>query len=427
MPAKLQVMNILLIGSGGREHAFAKAFSASPSCDALYIAPGNAGTALEGTNVDLNIADHPAVEAFCHAKNIDLVVVGPEQPLVDGIADFLESKNIPVLGPKKDGAQLEGSKDFSKKFMQKYGIPTAAYRSFDQNNLNEAIEYVAGHTLPVVVKASGLAAGKGVLICENHQEAKSAVNDMLSGSSFGESGSTIVVEEFLKGIEVSVFVLTDGKNYKILPEAKDYKRIGEGDMGLNTGGMGAVSPVPFANDAFMRKVEKKVIRPTMEGLAKEGIMYKGFIFIGLMKVGDEPFVIEYNARMGDPETEVVFPRIKTDLVNLCYAGANGTLDQLDLETNPQTAVTIMLVSAGYPDKYEKGKLITGIDAALGSIIYQAGTRREGEKTLSNGGRVIAITSLGNDIQDALNKSYKNAEIIDFEGKNYRKDIGLDLL
>ncbi|MCB9231643.1 MAG: phosphoribosylamine--glycine ligase [Bacteroidia bacterium] len=420
-------MKILLLGSGGREHAFAKYLSASPSCEVLFIAPGNAGTAAEGQNVSLNVSDHPAVEAFCRQEKIDLVVVGPEQPLVEGIADYLEARGIPVLGPNLLGAQLEGSKEFSKRFMQKYGIPTAAYRSFTRDQKDAALAYVAAHSLPVVVKASGLAAGKGVLICETHAEALKGVEEMLSGASFGESGETIVVEEFLQGIELSVFVLTDGKSYQVLPEAKDYKRIGEGDTGLNTGGMGAVSPVPFATSDFMDKVSRKIIQPTLAGLQAEGIEYKGFIFIGLMKVGEEPFVIEYNARMGDPETEAVLPRIQSDLAKLCFSAAKGMLHQEVIEISDLTAVTVMLVSGGYPGDYEKGKEISGLDLVQNSIIFHAGTKLSDGKVVTNGGRVIALTSLADGLEEAMQKSFESAEMVQFAGKYYRRDIGQDLL
>ena len=420
-------MNILLIGSGGREHAIAWKISQSDRCDSLYIAPGNAGTAQVGTNVPLKGSDFEGIEAFCKENHVEMIVVGPEQPLVDGIADHFEGSGIGVIGPKKEGAILEGSKDFSKRFMQKYGIPTAGYRSFTTEQLSEAEAYVAAHSLPVVVKASGLAAGKGVLICENHEEAQQAVREMLSGSSFGDAGTTVVIEEFLTGIEISVFVLTDGKDYKVLPSAKDYKRIGEGDTGLNTGGMGAVSPVPFADETFMQKVTHRIIQPTLTGLNAEGIDYKGFIFIGLMNMGGDPYVIEYNVRMGDPETEVVFPLIESDVVDLFEGVANCDLKDRTMTTRDQTCITVFLVSGGYPGKYEKGKPMSGLNAVEGTTLFHAGTKVKDGQVVTNGGRVIALTSFGDSIQDALEASYRNAEIVNFDGKYYRKDIGQDLL
>ncbi len=420
-------MNILLIGSGGREHAIARSIAASPRLGHLYIAPGNAGTASLGTNVALNPLDFVAVSDFVATHQIELVVIGPEAPLAAGLADVLRTAKTPVVGPGTAGSILEASKDWSKGFMQRHGIPTAGYQSFNQDQLADAQAYVATHTLPVVVKASGLAAGKGVLICESHAEAQKAVADMLTGSSFGESGKTIVIEEFLTGIEMSVFVLTDGKSYKVLPEAKDYKRIGEGDTGLNTGGMGAVSPLPFVDEALMQKVEAQIIQPTLKGLKAEDIAFNGFIFLGLMITDGQPNVIEYNVRMGDPETEVVFPRIQSDMVDLLEATAKGTLDTITLTTDPRTCVTVMLVSGGYPGKYEKGKVITGTQEVEDSIVFHAGTKMDGEQLKTNGGRVIAITSFGDNIQEALNTSYQNAETINFEGKYYRKDIGQDLM
>lgn len=420
-------MNILLIGSGGREHAIARSLAASPRLKSLFIAPGNAGTARLGTNVNLNPLDLEAVAAFVSENSVDLVVVGPEAPLDAGLADHLRANGTPVVGPGKAGAILEASKDWSKRFMQRHGIPTAGYRSFHEDQLEEAKAYVGQHSLPVVVKASGLAAGKGVLICESNDDAVKAVEDMLAGASFGESGKTIVVEEFLRGIEVSIFVLTDGKDYKILPEAKDYKRIGEGDTGLNTGGMGAASPVPFVNDAFIKQVEQQIVKPTLKGLSEEGIPFQGFIFLGLMVTDNGPSVIEYNVRMGDPETEVVFPRIKSDVVDLMEATAKGTLGQVDYEADPRACVTVMLVSGGYPGKYEKGKQITGEDKVNDSIVFHAGTKTDGDQLLTNGGRVIAVTSFGKDLEEALTTSYNNADLIEFEGKYFRRDIGQDLL
>ncbi|TAE49841.1 MAG: phosphoribosylamine--glycine ligase [Bacteroidetes bacterium] len=419
-------MNLLLIGSGGREHALAWKLSQSPRCDTLFIAPGNPGTAQCGTNVSLDPLDFPAVHRFVLEHQVDMVVVGPEQPLVEGMADYLGERGVPVIGPRKAGALLEGSKSFSKAFMEKYGIPSARYASFSEGQLAEALAYVAEHPLPVVVKASGLAAGKGVLICETHSEAAEAVSEMLSGKAFGDAGRTVVIEQFLKGIEISVFVLTDGKDYVILPSAKDYKRIGEGDTGLNTGGMGAVSPVPFADAAFMQRVEKTVVQPTVHGLMSEGIHYQGFIFIGLMVEGDIPWVLEYNVRMGDPETEVVIPRLKNDLVELFEATVNGQLGEVAVETDPRTCVTVMLVSGGYPGSYAKGKEMQLPDPA-GSMLFHAGTRKDAERLLSDGGRVLAISSFGENIGEAVSQSLELAEKVQFEGKYYRKDIGQDLI
>lgn len=420
-------MKILILGSGGREHAFAWKIAQSPRCEKLYIAAGNAGTAQLGTNVAINPTDFPAVETFAREHAIDMILVGPELPLVEGVADYFEDKGIPVIGPKTDGAQLEGSKAFSKTFMQKYGIPTAAYASFDSEQKEEALAYLESHALPIVVKASGLAAGKGVLICESREHAREVVEEMLSGKAFGEAGQTVVIEEFLTGIEISIFVLTDGKSYKLLPSAKDYKRIGEGDTGLNTGGMGAVSPVPFADKAFVKKVEEEIVKATMEGLQAEGIDYKGFIFIGLMVKEGIPYVLEYNVRMGDPETEVVLPRLQADLIDLFEGVAEGNLADKAFEIDPRTCATVMLVSGGYPGAYEKGKLMEGFDQTEDSILFHAGTKEEAGKVLTNGGRVLAISSFGDTIEEAVGKSLKNAEKIRFEGKNYRKDIGKDLM
>jgi len=421
---------ILLLGSGGREHAIAWKLARSKRCAQLYIGPGNAGTSACGQNVPLNPLDFDAVGKFCLDNQITMLVVGPEEPLVRGIWDYFQEhenlKNIPVIGPSKAGAALEGSKAWSKKFMQRHHIPTAVYREFTEKNVGEGLAYLKSHSLPVVLKADGLAAGKGVVICENHALAEKEMQDMLGGK-FGSAGHRVVVEAFLSGIEFSVFVLTDGKTYKILPEAKDYKRIGEGDTGPNTGGMGAVSPVPFVDDLMWQKVEERVIRPTIKGLRKEKIPYKGFIFFGLINVGGEPYVIEYNCRMGDPETEVVMPRLKNDLVTLFDNCAKGTLGRVKIKTDQRAATTIFLVSGGYPGDYEKGKSISGLDKVKGSLAFHAGTLSKGNNVVTNGGRVIAITSYGKDIPAALRKSKRNAKAVQFEGKYYRKDIGKDLL
>ena len=422
---------ILLLGSGGREHAFAWKLSRSPRCAKLFIGPGNAGTAKYGENVPLSPLDFPAIEKFVLDNQVDMVVVGPEEPLVRGIWDYFQEKEslkgIPVIGPSKAGAMLEGSKAWSKKFMERHNIPTAAYREFTGETLNEGLEYLKNHALPIVLKADGLAAGKGVVICGNHADAAQEFRDMLGGK-FGTSGHRVVVEEFLSGIEFSVFVLSDGKNYKILPEAKDYKRIGEGDTGPNTGGMGAISPVPFVDEAMWQKVEERVIKPTVNGLRKEKIVYKGFIFIGFIRVKGEPYVIEYNCRMGDPETEVVLPRLKNDLVTLFENCAKGTLGRVKIRADRRTASTIMLVSGGYPGDYEKGKVISGLDKVKGSMVFHAGTTTNAKgEVVTAGGRVIALTSFGKDIPSAVRKSKRNAKVITFEGKNYRKDIGEDLL
>ncbi|MDQ3192835.1 MAG: phosphoribosylamine--glycine ligase [Bacteroidota bacterium] len=424
-------MKVLILGSGGREHAFARQIAASEKCEKLYIAPGNAGTAEFGHNVALSITDFDAIKKFVTDFNITMVVVGPEDPLVNGITDYFlvneELKNIPVIGPGRDGAKLEGSKDFAKQFMQRHNIPTAGYKSFNLLNIQAGYSYLETLKPPYVLKADGLAAGKGVVILDDLQQAKEELKAMLEDAKFGEASRKVVIEEFLKGIELSVFVLTDGNSYKILPEAKDYKRIGDNDTGLNTGGMGAVSPVPFAGKEFMDAVEKRIIIPTIEGLKQDGITYKGFIFIGIIKVDDNPYVIEYNVRMGDPETEVVLPRIKTDFLDLLSAVAMETLDKQELIIDDRTATTVVLVSGGYPEEYEKGKIISGLKDISESFVYHAGTKEIEGDILSNGGRVVVITSLGANIKDALELSYKNAEIINYDGKYYRKDIGKDLM
>jgi phosphoribosylamine--glycine ligase len=423
-------MNILLIGSGGRECAFAWKLSQSENCENLFIAPGNAGTANYGKNVNINPNDFEAVKALALKEKIDLLVVGPEEPLVLGIHDFFAADealaHIPVIGPKKEGAILEGSKDFSKQFMERHRIPTAKSKSFTNENLQEGLAYLAQHSLPIVLKADGLAAGKGVLIIDNHQEAQDELRLMLDGK-FGKAGSTVVIEEFLTGIELSVFILTDGKNYVVLPEAKDYKRIGQGDTGLNTGGMGSVSPVPFADQEFLNKIEERIIKPTVNGLASEGIDYTGFIFFGLIKVGNEPYVIEYNARMGDPETESVMLRIENDLLELFMACASKTLGDYQIKISDKNAATVMIVAGGYPGDYEKGKVITGLDNIRDSFAFHAGTISEGGLVKTNGGRVLAISSLKDSQFEALQCATADAARIYFDGKYFREDIGFDLI
>ncbi|MDH7446385.1 phosphoribosylamine--glycine ligase [Aquimarina sp. 2201CG14-23] len=423
-------MNILVLGSGGREHTFTYKIAQSNLCNKLFVAPGNAGTAKIATNVSISVTDFVAIKDFVLNKNIEMVVVGPEDPLVQGIADFfandIDLKNVAVIGPSKEGARLEGSKEYAKEFLFRHNIPTAAYQSFTANTVNEGKEFLTTLNPPYVLKADGLAAGKGVLILQDIEEAKTELENMLTNKKFGTASEKVVIEEFLDGIELSVFVLTDGKNYVTLPTAKDYKRIGEGDTGLNTGGMGAISPVPFADEAFMNKIEKQIIKPTVEGLSKEKIDYKGFIFIGLIKVGDDPKVIEYNVRMGDPETEAVLPRVKTDLVSLFTHVSNQTLDQVEVEIDPRSATTVMAVSGGYPEAYEKGKEITGIDQISDSLVFHAGTKLDGNKVITNGGRVIAVTSFDYDFRVALKKSYGNIEKLNFDNIYYRKDLGFDL-
>jgi phosphoribosylamine--glycine ligase len=424
-------LNILLLGSGGREHAFARSLSKSPLCKQLFIAPGNAGTKMHGTNVNVSPTDFSGLKELVIRENIGLVVVGPEDPLVKGIRDFFEAdadlKSVPVIGPSQAGAQLEGSKDFAKAFMQRQGIPTAAYQTFTYARETEGHAFLESLRPPYVLKADGLAAGKGVLILDDLAEAKKELSEILGKGKFGEAGNKVVVEEFLHGIEVSVFVLTDGSNYIILPEAKDYKRIGEGDKGLNTGGMGAVSPVAFADAAFMKKVEDRIVKPSIAGLAKENIAYRGFLFIGLMNVAGDPYVIEYNCRMGDPETEAVLPRITTDFIELMLATAEGRLDEVRLETDQRTAVTVVMVSGGYPGSYDKGFTIRHLEKAGETLVFHAGTALSGDEVVTSGGRVLALTSLGNTLEEARSKSYAAAKAIDFDYAYYRNDIGLDLL
>ena len=423
-------MNILILGSGGRECAIAWKLAQSAKCGDLFIAPGNAGTLDFGTNLELNPNDFDVLKEAVLKHQIEMVIVGPEDPLVNGIHDyFLEDadlKNIPVIGPQKFAAQLEGSKEFAKEFMYRHNIPTARYKSFTLENLQEGFEFLDTLNAPYVLKADGLAAGKGVLILDDLQEAKKELEEMLGQQKFGAASSKVVIEEFLDGIEMSSFVLTDSENYVILPNAKDYKRIGEGDKGLNTGGMGAISPVPFADDEFLSKVEKKVIIPTIEGLKKDKISYVGFIFIGLIRVNNEPYVIEYNVRMGDPETEVVIPRIKSDLVDLFEATAHKNLDNFNLDIDPRSATTVMMVSGGYPEAYGKGMEITGLEKVSDSVVFHAGTKLSGDKVITSGGRVLAVTSYGEDFKRALEQSYKNIGQIHFDKMNFRTDIGFDL-
>ncbi|WP_282037531.1 phosphoribosylamine--glycine ligase [Saccharicrinis aurantiacus] len=422
-------MNVLLLGSGGREHTIAWKLSQSPKLTKLFIAPGNAGTDALGTNIEINPNDFEAVKKAAIENKIDMLVVGPEEPLVRGVSDFFandsELSSIPVIGPSKAGAQLEGSKDFSKEFMERHNIPTAKYKTVTAENLEEGLSFLDTMKAPYVLKADGLAAGKGVLIISDLDQAKADLKTMLDGQ-FGDASKKVVIEEFLDGIECSVFVLTDGSSYVVLPEAKDYKRIGEGDAGLNTGGMGAISPVPFADEVFMKKVHDRIIEPTVNGLAKDNLPYKGFIFIGLIKVDNEPLVIEYNVRMGDPETEVVMPRVKSDLLDLFEATAAGTLNEKSIEVDEQTVTTVMMVAGGYPEAYEKGKEITNLDQVADGMAFHAGTKLVDGKVLSNGGRVIAMSAYGANMQEALAKSYKNANAVSFEDNYFRTDIGFDL-
>ncbi|SNQ44115.1 phosphoribosylamine--glycine ligase [Cellulophaga lytica] len=423
-------MNILILGSGGREHTIAWKLNQSKKLSKLFVAPGNAGTAAIAKNIPIGVNDFQAIKEVVITEQIHMVVVGPEDPLVNGVHDFflndIDLKNIPVIGPQKAAATLEGSKDFAKEFMMRHNIPTAAYKSFTADTLAEGQAFLETLKAPYVLKADGLAAGKGVLILQDLEEAKKELASMLVDSKFGDASTTVVIEEFLDGIELSVFVLTDGKNFKVLPTAKDYKRIGEGDTGLNTGGMGAISPVPFASEEFMSKIHSQIVKPTVEGLAKDNLPYKGFIFIGLIKVDNEPKVIEYNVRLGDPETEVVLPRLQNDLVEVFEAVGNQTLDAIDIKIDERTATTVMTVSGGYPEAYEKGKEITGLDAVDGSIVFHAGTKLDGNKVVTNGGRVMAVTSFGANFKEALAQSYKNVEKLHFDKINYRKDLGFDL-
>lgn len=423
-------MKILLLGSGGREHALAWKMLQSPLCDKLFVAPGNAGTAGIAVNVNMNPLDFESIKSFVLQEGVNMVVVGPEDPLVKGIYDYFKKdadlKDIPVIGPSKVGAQLEGSKEFAKQFLVKNNIPTAAYDSFTKETVEKGCDFLATLQPPYVLKADGLAAGKGVLIISNLAEAQDELRNMLVGEKFGQASTKVVIEEFLDGIELSCFVLTDGKSYKLLPTAKDYKRIGEGDTGLNTGGMGAVSPVPFADAEFMEKIETRVVKPTIEGLKNANIDYKGFVFIGLIKVGNDPFVIEYNVRMGDPETEVVIPRLKSDLVEVFNAVAAQELDKVNLEIDERAATTIMVVSGGYPEDYDKGMVISGLENVEGSIAFHAGTKLDNGNVVTSGGRVIAVTSYGNDFREAIKKSYQNIDKLSFDKMYFRKDIGFDL-
>ncbi|MGB5553079.1 MAG: phosphoribosylamine--glycine ligase [Flavobacteriaceae bacterium] len=423
-------MNVLILGAGGREHTLAWKLKQSAKLTQLFVAPGNAGTSSIATNIPIGVNDFFALKNSVLEHQIKMVVVGPEDPLVNGVHDFFLNDeslcDIPVIGPQKAAAALEGSKEFAKEFMLRHAIPTAAYQSFTAETLTHGYAFLETMKAPYVLKADGLAAGKGVLILNSLQEAKNELKTMLVGAKFGAASTTVVIEEFLAGIELSVFVLTDGKGYKVLPTAKDYKRIGEGDTGLNTGGMGAISPVPFADKLFMAKIHERIVKPTVEGLKMDNLPYKGFIFIGLIKVGDDPFVIEYNVRLGDPETEVVIPRIKNDLLDVFQAVANQTLDGVDLQIDDRTVTTVMMVSGGYPGDYEKGKEITGFENISESMVFHAGTKLKEGRVLTNGGRVLAVSSYGTDFREALKKSYKNIEKLHFDRMNYRTDIGFDL-
>jgi len=423
-------MRVLLLGSGGREHAIAWKLAKSSQLEHLFIAPGNAGTRLHGTNVPIQTTDFEAIKAFVLAESVNMVVVGPEDPLVKGIQDFFladpELKSVPVIGPSKEAAQLEGSKDFAKIFMMRHNIPTAKYATFTKDTLEKGYAFLENMKAPYVLKADGLAAGKGVLIINDLKEAKAELKAMLADAKFGDASSRVVIEQFLSGVECSVFVITDGDSYKILPEAKDYKRIGEGDQGLNTGGMGAVSPVPFVDKTFMDKIENQIIIPTVKGLKADGILYKGFIFFGLINVKGEPYVIEYNCRMGDPETEVVMPRLKSDLLDLLEGVATNTLSECDIQFEERSACTVMMVAGGYPEEYEKGKTITGLNGITESLVFHAGTASDGPVVLSNGGRVVAVTSYGKNLEIALERSYRSIDKISFDGAYYRKDIGFDV-
>ena len=423
-------MNILILGAGGREHTFAWKIAQSPLCNQLFVAPGNSGTSSIATNLNVSVINFEGIKKQVLAHDINMVVVGPEDPLVNGIYDFFlndpELHQVAVIGPQKAAAQLEGSKEFAKEFLWRHGIPTAAYESFTKDTLDKGYAFLESVNSPYVLKADGLAAGKGVLILTDINEAEQELKSMLVDSKFGAASTKVVIEEFLDGIELSCFVLTDGKNYKLLPTAKDYKRIGEGDTGLNTGGMGAISPVPFVDSVLLTKIENRIVKPTVDGLAKDNLPYKGFIFIGLIVVDNEPMVIEYNVRMGDPETEVVLPRLKTDLLEIFQAIDNECLNEIEIEIDPQTAVTVMLVSGGYPEAYEKEKEITGLESVKESIVFHAGATKADGKVITSGGRVLTVTSLGDDFRSALESSYKSIENIKFEAMNYRTDIGFDL-
>ena len=423
-------MNILILGSGGREHTFAWKIAQSPLCDSLYVAPGNSGTSKIAKNLEIKVTDFEAIKTSVLEHKIDMVIVGPEDPLVQGVHDFFlndsQLKHVAVIGPQKAAAKLEGSKEFAKEFLYRHNIPTAAYQSFNASNVEEGYAFLETLKPPYVLKADGLAAGKGVLILNDLKQAKIELKNMLVDAKFGDASSKVVIEEFLDGIELSCFVLTDGKHYKILPTAKDYKRIGEGDTGLNTGGMGAVSPVPFATQEFLNKIEERVVKPTINGLQKDNLPYKGFVFIGLIKVGDDPKVIEYNVRMGDPETEVVLPRLKTDLVEIFKAISEERLDEINLEIDERAATTVMLVSGGYPEAYEKGKEITGLKHVNDSLVFHAGATTKNDKIVTSGGRVMAVTSYGNTYKEAIKKSYQNINKLHFDKMYYRKDIGFDL-